>query len=241
MQANTIMNKSLFRNFGGSTQNINASIMVAHPVYSGTYNGTVYQHGKLLGQFELLSSEQQTETQVDIDLSVFTKSLKLQDDCDCKSMERKYSVKDKGYVFFFVSGSEDGFHIELEPFDKKNAQGGRRYSTKQLQKGDIVVSLIMRPGIYEITGSEKEKCSLTVEVPKDLENYKHYLSQSTSVILSERGFDKKEIKTAPGEGIVVILEKDSNIEVALLKPTEVKDNGPGPKAHRWQKRPPYKK
>jgi hypothetical protein len=120
MPANTIINKSLFQNFGGSTQSINASIMVAHPLYSGTYSGLVYQYGKLLGEFELTSSEQQTDSQVDIDLSIFVKSLKLQDDCNCKSMQQKYFVKERGYVFFFVSSSDDGFHIELDPYEKKN-------------------------------------------------------------------------------------------------------------------------
>jgi hypothetical protein len=98
----------------------------------------------------------------------------------------------------------------------------------------------MRPGIYEITGSKKEKCNLTVEIPKELENYKQYLSQSTSINLSENGFDKKEIKVAPGEGIAIILEIDSNIDLSLIKPIDVIVKDSTTKSHRWQKPPSSK-
>lgn len=235
MQANTIMNKSLFRNFGGNTQSINSSIMIAHLVSNGVYNGMVYQKDKLIGQFELFCTNEHTAVQADVDLSVFVKSLQL--DCGCKSTIPKYNLKDGGYVFFFVSGSDEGFHVELIPLNKKEKE--TNYSTRKLIKGDIVISLLMRPGVYEIVGSNKEKCTLTVETPKDLENYQQYLSKANTILLSEKGFNSKGLKIAPGQGIVITLQRDSNINVVLVKPTEVKEDVGSGSTHRWQKRPPF--
>jgi hypothetical protein len=236
MQANTIINKSLFRNFGGSTISINSSFMIAHPVNKGAYTGMVYQKDKLLGQFELFSSQEHTAVQADVDLGVFAKS--FSSDCKCKSVPQNFNVKEGGYVFFFVAGGDDGFYVELIPFNKKDKES--TYSTRQLLKGDIVVSLLMRPGTYEVVGSNKEKCNLLVEIPKDLENYQQFLSKSNSIILSDKGFSSKELKVAPGQGTVITLQKDSNINIVLVKPAEIKDDGKAGASHRWQKQPPFK-
>jgi hypothetical protein len=216
-----MFNKSLFRTFGADTQQINSSVMIAHPLRSGLYKGIVYRNDKQVGEFAVNCQPEATETQADIDLSAFEKE--PIDKCGCHS---QFQVKQDGYVFFFSSTGADGFYVELFAEEQKEA-----YNTRELRKGDIVVSMLMRPGTYEITGANSNSL-LTIEEPEDKSDYEQYISRAITLSLTERGFSDKEVKVLPGQGLVITLETDSNILVKLLRATPHKETERVP---RWTK------
>jgi hypothetical protein len=216
-----MFNKSLFRTFGADTQQINSSVMIAHPLYKGQYRGVVFRNDQQVGEFSINCQAEATETQVDVDLSSFEKE--PQEKCGCG---HQYQVKPDGYVFFFSATGADGFSVELFAEGQKEA-----YNTRQLRRGDIVVSMLMRPGKYEITGANS-KSMLTIEEPEDSSDYQQQLSRAITLALSEKGFSNKEVKAVPGQGLVITLETDSNILVKLIRATPHKEPESAP---RWTK------
>lgn len=219
-----MFNKSLFRTFGADTQQINSSVMIAHPLSKGQFKGIVFRNDKQVGEFYINSYADATATQADIDMASFEKE--PQDKCGCAASSHQYQVKPDGYIFFFSSTGADGFHVELYTEEQKPV-----YNTRQLLKGDIVVSMLMRPGTYEIIGTDN-KCILTVNEPEDKYDYQQHLSRAVTLSLNEKGFSSKEVTVVPGQGLVISLETDSNILVKLLKAAPHKEQDRVP---RWTK------
>jgi hypothetical protein len=225
MKTNALFNPAFFRRFNDTSQSINSSLMIFHPLKEGTYTADVYQNNKLLGDFAISCSANESNTQADIDLSKFINTQK--GDCSCdKELKTNFTIKQDGYLVFFTSSGENGFHVDL----KKGKDV--IYSTKKLQKGDLLVSIILRPGLYEITGSGA-KCTLSVDIPKELDDYQKYLSQSTNISLTAQGFSKNEITAYPGSGLVISLEAISNIDIKMIKPYDAPKSKK--EIHRWTK------
>lgn len=240
MKTNTILNQSLFRQFGGSTKRISSSITICHPLSEGTYQGTVFHNKAPVGNFAVRCLDKEEKAQADVDMSAFV-NIKADGSCDCKSNDRIYSIRPNGYVVFFSSQGESGFHVELQREEKEAKNKG--YSTKALKKGDIVISMVLRPGVYEVTGN-KSKMKLTVDVPLDYKDYQRFLETPALVSLNESSFSKSELNIMPGQGLVIQLETNVNVEVKLLKPTEVKaEPKRGKLKHGWVRpiTPKYKK
>jgi hypothetical protein len=174
-------------------------------------------------------------TQADIDLSAYANA--KSDDCGCKGSGKTYDIKSGGYIVFYSSKGDEGFHVELSTGESEKA--GSRYTTQELKKGDIVMSLLMRPGSYQIADSRKGKLDLLVDIPDDHTEHYRSLSSPNMVTLTEKGFVPSSIKTNPGQGLVIKLETDSsNIDIALAKATPVPvKKGRIPK--RWVKPAPY--
>lgn len=225
MKTNALFNPAFFRRFNDTSQSINSSLMVCHPLKEGNYTAHVYQNNKLLGDFDITCSATETQTQADIDLSHFI-DVKKENCCCEEGAKRFFSVKQDGYIVFFTSNGENGFHVDLKKGNEVF------YSTKKLQKGDLVITIILRPGLYEITGASG-KCTLSVDVPTELEDYQKHLSQANNITLTAQGFSKNEIKAYPGNGLVISLETPSPIDIKMVKPYDV----PSPKkeTHRWVK------
>lgn len=227
MKSSALLNQSLFRQFGGHTNSLSSSVMVCHPLAPGTYHGAVYHKDSPVGNFIVYCQPGEVPAQADIDLSGFIN--KTDGSCDCTTNEIIYKVKDGGFAVFYSSQGESGFHVELKNEEKGN------YSTRKLKKGDIVISLLLRPGSYEVTGSDKQRLALSVDVPRDDKNYQEYLSTPTSVTLTDKGFMPASIKAMPGQGLVVKLEADSHVAVKLLEATAIKDENKKGSRHRWTK------
>jgi hypothetical protein len=226
MKTNALFNPAFFRRFDDTSQSINSSLMVCHPLKDkeGVFTGNVYQRGKFLGNFTISNSPNEKNTQADIDLASFISERNA--DCCKDGVKNVFAVKLGGYMVFFTSNGENGFHVELKSGE------AIIYSTQKLQKNDLVVTIILRPGLYEILGSTG-KCSVSVEVPKETDDLQKNAAQATNISLTEKGFSKTEIKASVGSGLVIALETDSNIDIKFLKPYEV----PSPQRplHRWVK------
>ena len=235
MKSNASLNKSFFRKFGGNTKSINSGIMICHPLQSGVYRGIVFQNNNRLGEFNIQCDDKNETQQADVDLSAFVNGKKEQ--CGYMGDDKVYNIRSGGYAVFFASRGLDGFHVELLANDNKKQRDA--YTTQNLKKGDLVVSMLLRPGAYEVTDSDKSKLKLSVDVPKDNKDYQHYLNTPNMVTLSEKGFEPATIEAKPGQGLVVKLDKDSNLDVKLIKAAEVKVEKGSSKPHRWVKHAPY--
>lgn len=235
MKTNAVLNRSLFRRFGGNTQSIHSGIMIIHPVQDGMHSGIVFQNKKRVGEFMLHCEAKNEMTQADIDLSAYANT--KADDCGCKGSGKTYDIKSGGYIVFYSSKGDEGFHVELSTGETEKT--GSRYTTQDLKKGDIVMSLLMRPGVYQIGDSRKRKLELLVDIPDDRAAYQKALSGASMVTLTEKGFVPAAIKTLPGQGLAIRLETDSsNLDIALEKATPIAP-GKTSEQKRWVKPVPY--
>jgi hypothetical protein len=230
MKSNTILNQSIFRQYGGSSKSISSGVMVCHPLAVGKYSGIVFQNNNRVGEFIIRCDDKEETPQADIDMSKFINQ--KGDNCGCEGDGKEYNIRSGGYAVFFSSLGENGFHAEL--FAGERQKEGKTYTTQKLEKGDLVVSMLLRPGSYEVAGSNKSKMNLTVDVPKDYKDYQQYLSTANMVTLSEKGFTPSSVKAMPGQGLVVKLDTDANVDVKLVKAATV-SNEPVFKSHRWTK------
>ena len=235
MKLNAVLNQSIFRQFGGSTKSISSSVMICHPLSEGRYTGIVFQNNSRIGEFVIKCDDKEETPQADIDMSKFI--TQKSDSCGCEGNGKEYNIRNGGYAVFFSSFGEKGFHVELHDAEKQKDY--KTYTTQKLEKGDLVVSMLLRPGSYEVAGSNKSKLDLIVDVPKDYKDYQEYLATPNMVTLSENGFSPASVKAMPGQGLVVKLDTDSNIDVKMLKAAVVKNQPTDIKSRRWVKPAPY--
>ncbi|MGB8191046.1 MAG: hypothetical protein WCF67_03960, partial [Chitinophagaceae bacterium] len=204
---------------------------VCHPLAAGRYTGVIYQNNNKVGEFAIRSDDKEEAPQADIDMSKYI-GVKA-DNCDCEDKSDEYKIKSGGFAVFYSSGGESGFHAEL--FTSEKQKESKVYSTQKLLKGDVVVSMLMRPGAYEVTASNKSKLNLNVSVPKDYKNYERHLSTPNMVTLTGKGFAPASIDIMPAQGLVIKLEEDNDMDVKLVKAAPVPDEAVKLKPHRWVK------
>ena len=213
MRSNTLPNQSIFRTYGGSTNSLSSAMMICHPLAKGDYSGTVFHNGRMAGHFTIHCSDNEEATQADVDLSTFINA--ATGNCDCHTSDKSFNLNAGGYVVLYSSGGESGFHAEISGSDKTS------YTTQKPERGDIVISMLLRPGSYEVTGG-KQKMDLSVEEPKDYKNYQEILSSANTVSLSEKGFSNTSMRSIPGQGLVIKLETGGPVTVKLVKATPIK-------------------
>ncbi len=230
MKSSTTLNQSIFRKFGGSTKSISSSMIVCHPLEVGTYHGVVYHNNKQVGSFVVHSREGAEVSQADLDLSEFI--FNTSKPCDCCAVGKIYSIVPGGYAVFFSSRGEQGFSVELS--SEKIQKGEKPYSTQELRKGDVVIAMVLRPGVYEVSANN-QKAELKVDVPKDLKDYQKILATPIAISLSDKGFSKGSLVTMPGQGLVINLEVGGSVDLKLLKATEIKVEPKRTITHRWVK------
>lgn len=217
IKANALYNHSLFRQFGGSTESISSSVMIFHPVKEpGHYEGIIYKNDIPAGSFVVDCSESNPESQADIDLSDFAPGMKTTQECCTESPQRIFRVKKEGYLLFFASKGTDGYSVMLSPASPPRER--KSYFTKKPEHGDIALIMLVRPGAYQISTSERKSCNLSVEMPERIHNYHQLLQQPVTLTITEGGFDKDSITIAPGQGLVVHIEYGTSLYIKLQKP-----------------------
>ena len=221
MKANANFNTSLFRNFDQSTAAITSNIMICHPIREpGTYSGVVLKEKREIGFFNLVCQESVNDMQADIDLYKINTSFKNQCECDDKNERNVFKVHPGGYVVFYSSFGEGGYQVLLSNQNNQSTA----YNTSSLEKGDVVIALFMRPGDYEVNATNGQVCYVSVDMPERTEEYQKILAEAVNLTLNENEFNAKEIKIAPGQGLVITLETEATLNIKLIKPREIPDN-----------------
>ncbi len=234
MKANLTLNKSLFRTFGGSTASLSSTIVLCHPLSTiGSYEGVVYRNKQVTGQFTVSCDETAIDPQVDIDLPTFTSF--TQSDCNCQERQH-FQVKKSGYLVFFSSTGEDGYHVELTSTDKQREASV--YTTQKPVTGDIVLCTLLRPGAYQVTDDRNHQCTVSVGIPDDRQSTDTFNPEKHTIRLSATGFSTQSMSIVSLQPVIVALETNTGLIVKLVEPYKVDEPTDTPKRFRWQKPTP---
>lgn len=216
-----------------STNPISSGIMICHPILEpGEYEGVVINGDRETRSFQLICNDQYTDSQVDIDL--YKSDVNLEKDCLC-SDKSTYNLRPGGYLVYYASFGDGKYRVNLSLRNKDNK--GENYSTTNLQKGDLVVAMLMRPGEFEMRGKKDQKCQIYVEQLKNEEEYKKYSDKPVSIKIDDAGFSQKELKLMQGQALVINFETEGELNFKLVRPADTSDNPE--KRHRWEN-PKYK-
>lgn len=229
MKANAYVNTFLFNCAELSTQAITSGIMVCHPLMEpGIYNGSVYKQEKEIGSFTIVCNEAATETQADIDLFKIESS--IEKSCSCKN-DADYKVRPGGFVIFFASFGQGSYQVSLWR-DKRNNKNVVEYTTAKLQKDDVVLLMLMRPGKFEMRGYNNQTCAVSVKLFEDINEDKRMLLEPVNIRLNDREFSNKEVNLTQGQGLVVSFETEGGLNIKLLQPIEIQIDKE--KRHNWE-------
>jgi len=221
MKTNAYLNTFLFKSVGLSTNSITSGIMVCHPLEAGTYRGSIVKQEKEIGTFTIVCNEAATETQAHIDLYKIDHNLQKETD---------YKLHPGGFAIFFASFGEGGYQVVLLSGDKVNVT---EYTTTKLQKGDLVVAMLLRPGQFEMTGSNQQKGIVLVERLQNKDEYEKIRARPVDIKLNEKEFSNKEVKLTQGQGLVVGFETEGELDIKLTHPTDI-NKIDKQKRHNWE-------
>lgn len=198
---NTILNRNLLENTNFSSNTLSPFSFLVHPLAKpGTYGIEIYENNNLIHTNQIISSNENKETSLNIDL--YLPSLRAQ----------KGSFKingDHAYLLFYNSQSFSKNRVIIK--DKDSVV----YDSISPVKGDLFVLNLLKPGEYTLkSNSLKTSMKLNVQYP-DLKRDK--LSDAMTRINlnshSIKAIDSQPL--LPNQGVIIQLGdglKDFNIE-----------------------------
>lgn len=191
---------------------------VAHPLESeGEFRGLVYQGDTLAATFSLEVSPDATSTQADVDLAKITKG------GSGRRNGFRYAVKPDGYLLLYVSEGAGGYHVVVEKLENKKSDVV--FDSRKLNRGDLFVVTLLRPGRYEASGTAVDGAgSITVTYPK-LERKPYAPGEPERITVSAGGFDPTSVTVGPAQGVVFDTRAK---DIALVVECKEPDDGPAP-------------
>ena|ERR1700754_114502 len=186
---------------------------IAHPLDVGLYRGAVFRGDAHAGDFEIEVAEGGSGEQVEVDFVHFEQG------GGTLQLTGLAPAGQKLYAVFHSSGEATGYHVSLRDGEKPDEQ----FDSEKLGKGDYFIFMPMKPGQYVIEGITKStaksgaKCALEVVEAKP-GKAPRASSLGASLLLTDKGFDKKDLRIVSGDGVVVEIDTKGAVVVAQLKP-----------------------
>ena len=207
---------------------------VAHPLTEpGDYEGTVFKNGFEMARFSLRVALDAGDTQVDIDLATLPSSRGRPEPCGCDgkgSSGHSPALKPGGYLVLYASTGAGGFHVLLDKLSGEKVKGDKPaavFDSRILNKGDLFIASLLRPGLYEMAELHSgAKGSIVVAYPQP--GGKPYAPPPPATVrVSDKGFTPAKLDVAAAQGVVFTVESGgAAIRISLQKP----DDGPAKRA-----------
>ncbi|MBE7172418.1 MAG: hypothetical protein INR73_17655 [Williamsia sp.] len=214
MKSNLQVNTSLFKAEPTGSNYLVSGMVVYHPLLEpGVYQGTITKDETAAGDFTIVCESASAETQANIDLYLIDTSLAA----NAGQQPFSFTIRPGGYAVLYSSFGEGKYTVALRS-EKTD------YSTAKLQKGDLLMLLLMKPGTYQVEGNNHQTCSVyTRELtnsPEDIEA----LNQTVNVVLGEQVFDPAEVNLIQGQGLVIHFDVNGEVNIDLIEAKAVQDS-----------------
>ncbi len=205
------INKTAFAKTEFDSSTVGMLSFIAHPIAkAGNYIGSIYDGKRLLDRFRLIASEKEENIQVDIDLANYNFR-------DLSGKNRKaYSVQSGGYVMFYDSKNDRPCRVTLERVNENTKKPTKVFDTQKLSKRDLFIVSLIRPGKY--IASDDGSRTMNVEVPypdKKVFTERDTVLNPVTLKLTPEGFEKKEVRLLPSQGLVFQVENPSSVKIRL--------------------------
>jgi len=207
------INKAAFSKTNFDSSTVGMLSYIAHPVAkAGHYVGSIYVGRRLLDRFRLIASEDEKNTQINIDLAGFNFR-------DLSERGRKYySVQTGGYAMFYDSKYDRPCRITLERVNENTKKLTKVFDTQKLSKKDLFVVSLIRPGKYVASLDSNKKLNVEVPYPdKKMFTERDNVVNPITLKLTREGFDKKDVRLLPSQGLVFQVEDPTSVKIRLEK------------------------
>jgi hypothetical protein len=246
------LNRHLFTETATGSGSINVLGTVVHRFpEAGRYRVEFLRDGEYVANASLAVEEgAPPHTTVDIaELVSGGVARRRRDESCCGDATDEFRVRPEGYVSFVVSSGPGGYAVTAAPVRRRKGRSGGRpdedgekdraaFDSRELGEGDRFAVLLLRPGTYVATernaGSEAR---ISVPYPEGRERGKG-MPEAETLRLTDDGFDPKEAKVTPGQGLVFEVERgrDARLRVELREPHErARDEVGGGPGRRWER------
>jgi len=212
---------------------------IVHPLGDAArLAGTVYRGGRRLGGFEVVTDEDATAMQANVDLARFGpgetprpdrgRGASGGDGCGCDrdgpteaGDEPRLAVKPGGYLVLHVSWGAPGYRVTLaEPAEK---EAKTVFDSARLGSGDLFALTLLRPGRYAVrVGKGEGRGEIRVAYPAPGRKARK-AEAPARVALEDGELRPAEVEVDPAQGVVFeIRDQKTAIAVELTDP----DDGP---------------
>lgn len=219
---NLIFDKKLFTQVGLDSGSLTMLGSVVHSFSEpGEYRGTAAKAKGGQAVFYISVDKSSAVLQANIDLASLLEYSEATQKEYSNDKQNHFTVNPKGYVVFHVSGGSGGFSIQVHRVEDDPKKKG--FNSKELDAGDIFAASILRPGKYSVANLlQKTKADVIVSYPK-IGKTAYRPPDPVRVQVSPSGFEPKNIRLDPGQGLVFDVKARTRIVIELDKP----DDGDG--------------
>ena len=207
------INKAAFAKTAFESSTVGMLTFIAHPVAKeGNYVGNIYEGDRLMDRFFLTVSEKEKNTQVNVDLGVFNFR-------DLSAQGRKtFVVQAGGYILFYNSKQDIPYRITLERVNESTKKMAAEFDTQKLNKKDLFVVSLVRPGKYIATSDKNKTVNVDVPYPdKKVFEERNTIINPITVRLNPEGFENDEVRLLPSQGLIFQVEDPTSIAIRLEK------------------------
>jgi hypothetical protein len=184
---------------------------------TGEFLGTILQDDRSIGNFSLSVTKDSTDKQVNIDLSTLPISEPRQPG---SQPEAQFSVQPGGNVLFYVTRASGGNAVVVHP---SGMPAQVVFDSRTLDKGDIFLVTLLRPGQYQLTNTRnKVQSQVKVAYPVQAAAPLTRLTVQTTNA-GQKQFGSKSMELEGIQGLAVRCDVPSRLQMQI---TETFDQPP---------------
>jgi hypothetical protein len=218
------LNRHLFTETGTGTGSINVLGTVVHQFQkSGLYRIEFLRKGEYIDNTTLVV-EEGAPIHASIDIAEFVSGGSIpergRDRSCCCDDEVDFRIRPEGYVSFYVSSGPGGYAVTAAQFDQQDDQRATKFDSRELGESDRFAVLLLRPGRYIMVDRNSDTEGQIVVTYPERRDRGQRMPDTKTIRLTDDGFDPKEVKVVPGQGLVFEFKraKPGQIHVELREP-----------------------